>query len=166
MTLSSYKITAPRGIGVLYVRDGINVEKLLECQLGTQRLWPGVENKPLIMGFLKASDLSFQNFSENILHIKRLRAILMKGTLNEIPETLLNWLRGDKRVPDNVNISILHCEGEAMTIELSLHGIYVSGGGACTLQDPAAKPCSGCNWDRTRGNPGEHPNEGNKTSHG
>ena len=132
MTLSSHKILGPRGVGVLYVRDGVNVERLLEGQIGTQKLWPGVENVPLIMGFLKASELVFKNFDENIAHMKKLRARLMSGIPEKIPETVLNGPRGSKRVPDNVNISFLHCEGEALTIELSLKGVYVSSGSACT----------------------------------
>ncbi|MEM3613653.1 MAG: aminotransferase class V-fold PLP-dependent enzyme, partial [Candidatus Bathyarchaeia archaeon] len=50
-TISSYKILGPRGIGALYVREGINIERILEGQIGTQKLWPGVENTPLIVGF-------------------------------------------------------------------------------------------------------------------
>ncbi len=132
LTLSSYKILGPRGIGALYVREGVNVQKLLEGQLGTQRLWPGVENTPLIMGFLKASEIAYRNFNENISHMRRLRDTLMNGILKGISGTILNGPTGDKRAPDNVDISILHCEGEALTIELSLHGVYVSSGSACT----------------------------------
>lgn len=132
MTLSSYKILGPRGVGVLYVGEGMKVERLLEGQIGTQKLWPGVENTPLIMGFLKASELAFRNFDENVSHMKRLRDKLMRGILEGIPETILNGPKGEKRAPDNLNISFLHCEGEALTIELSLKGVYVSSGSACT----------------------------------
>lgn len=132
MTLSSYKILGPRGVGVLYVREGVNVERLLEGQIGTQKLWPGVENTPLIMGFLKASELAFKNFNENVSYMRRLRDKLISGILERVSETILNGPKGDKRAPDNVNISFLHCEGEALTIELSLNGIYASSGSACT----------------------------------
>jgi len=132
MTLSSYKILGPRGFGALYVREGVKVERILEGQLGTQRLWPGIENTPLVMGFLKASELAFENFEENVSHMKRRRDKLMNGILGGIPEALLNGPRRDKRAPDNVNISFLHCEGESLTIELSLKGVYVSSGSACT----------------------------------
>jgi len=60
-TVSSYKILGPRGVGALYTREGINVDKILEGQIGTQKLWPGVENTPLIVGFAKASELAFQD---------------------------------------------------------------------------------------------------------
>ncbi len=132
MTLSSYKILGPRGVGVLYVREGVNVERLLEGQIGTQKLWPGVENVPLIMGFVKASELAFKSFDENVSRMRKRRDRLMSGIRERISETVLNGPRGDKRAPDNVNISFLHCEGEALTIELSLKGVYVSSGSACT----------------------------------
>ncbi|UCG45943.1 MAG: cysteine desulfurase [Candidatus Bathyarchaeota archaeon] len=132
LTLSSYKILGPRGVGALYTREGVQVERLLEGQIGTQKLWPGVENTPLIVGFREASNIAFQNFTQNTLRMRTLRDQLINGVLEEIPDTILNGPRGDKRAPDNVNISFLYCEGESLTIELSLTGVYVSSGSACT----------------------------------
>jgi cysteine desulfurase len=131
-TLSSYKILGPKGIGGLYVKEGTKIEKILEGQIATQRLWPGIENTPLIVGFAKASELIFENFEENLAHIRKLRDKLINGILLQIADTLLNGPKGNLRAPDNVNISFLHCEGEALTIELSLKGVYVSSGSACT----------------------------------
>ncbi|HEY4675059.1 MAG TPA: cysteine desulfurase family protein [Candidatus Bathyarchaeia archaeon] len=131
-TVSSYKILGPRGIGALYVREGVNVERILEGQIGTQKLWPGVENTPLIVGFTKASELMFQNFEENVAHMRRLRDKLIDGIFGTISDVKLNGPKGEKRVSDNVNISFLRCEGEALTIELSLGGVYVSSGSACS----------------------------------
>ncbi|NIU84325.1 MAG: aminotransferase class V-fold PLP-dependent enzyme [Candidatus Thorarchaeota archaeon] len=132
MTLSSYKILGPRGVGALYVREGVEIERLLEGQVGTQKLWPGVENVPLIIGFSKASELAFKSFEENISRMKGFRDRLMDEILDRIPETLLNGPRGEKRVADSLNVSFLQCEGESLTIELSLKGVYVSSGSACT----------------------------------
>ncbi|MCL6578103.1 MAG: cysteine desulfurase [Candidatus Bathyarchaeota archaeon] len=131
-TISSYKILGPRGIGALYVKEGVNVEKILEGQIGTQKLWPGVENTPLIVGFSKASELAFENFEENMTHMRNLRDKLINGIVGKIPDVKLNGPKGGKRASDNVNISFLRCEGEALTIELSLSGVYVSSGSACT----------------------------------
>jgi cysteine desulfurase len=131
-TISSYKILGPRGVGALYVREGVNIKRILEGQIGTQKLWPGVENTPLIVGFAKASELMFEKFEENVQHMRRLRDKLIEGITATIPEVRLNGPRGEKRAPDNVNISFLRCEGEALTIELSLNGVYVSSGSACT----------------------------------
>ena len=131
-TISSYKILGPRGIGALYVKEGVSVERILEGQIGTQKLWPGVENTPLIVGFAKASELAFQNFEENVSHMRRLRDKLIDGIIGKTSDVRLNGPKGNKRASDNVNISFLRCEGEALTIELSLNGVYVSSGSACT----------------------------------
>jgi cysteine desulfurase len=130
--VSSYKVLGPRGIGALYVKEGVNVEKILEGQIGTQKLWPGVENTPLIVGFTKASELAFQDFEGNVEHMRKMRDKLVDGILDELSNVKFNGAKGDKRVPDNANISILRCEGEALTIELSLKGVYVSSGSACS----------------------------------
>jgi cysteine desulfurase len=131
-TVSSFKILGPRGIGALYIREGINVEKILEGQIGTQKLWPGVENTPLIVGFTKASELAFENFEANVNHMRTLRDKLVDGVFKELTDVKFNGAKGEKRVPDNANISFLRAEGEALTIELSLKGIYVSSGSACS----------------------------------
>jgi cysteine desulfurase len=132
MTLSGHKIHAPRGIGALYVKEGIRLEPVLHGQLSVNELRPGVENIPLIVGFAKASELAFKDFEANVSKLRRLRDELLEGILEKVKHALLNGPKGDLRAPDNVNISFLYCEGEAITVELSLHGVYVSSGSACT----------------------------------
>jgi cysteine desulfurase len=131
-TISSYKIQGPRGMGAMYLREGINMERILEGQIGTQKLWPGVENTPLIVGFTKASELAFQNFEANTAKMRMLRDKLVDGIFAELTDLRFNGPKGDKRSPDNANVSILRAEGEALTIELSLKGVYVSSGSACS----------------------------------
>ncbi|MCW4009790.1 MAG: cysteine desulfurase [Candidatus Bathyarchaeota archaeon] len=131
-TLSSFKILGPRGTGALYIREGINVERILEGPIGTQKLWPGIENTPLIMGFAKASELAFSNFNANVARMRYLRDKLVNGVLQTMTDVKFNGATGDRRSPDNANISFLRCEGEALTIELSLKGVYVSSGSACS----------------------------------
>jgi cysteine desulfurase len=131
-TVSSYKILGPRGIGVLYVKEGLNITRILEGQIGTQKLWPGVENTPLIVGFAKASELMFKDFEGSVDGMRRLRDMLIEGIVGKLSDVRLNGPEGSRRSPDNVNISFLRCEGEALTIELSLNGVYVSSGSACS----------------------------------
>jgi cysteine desulfurase len=153
-TLSSYKILGPRGMGALYVKEGVNVEKILEGQIGTQRLWPGVENTPLIVGFTKASELAFEYFDQNVKHMKKLRDRLIGGIIDTLSEVRLNGPKDSMRAPDNANISFLRCEGEALTIELSLKGVYVSSGSACTrrlLQPSHVLVALGRNFDEAHG---------------
>jgi cysteine desulfurase len=131
-TISSFKILGPRGAGALYVREGINIERIIEGQIGTQKLWPGIENTPLIVGFAKSSELAFNNFDANVNHMRVMRDKLVDGILQTMTDVKLNGTNGTKRAPDNANISFLRCEGEALTIELSLKGVYVSSGSACS----------------------------------
>lgn len=153
-TVSSYKISGPRGIGALYVKEKVNVERILEGQIGTQKLWPGVENTPLIVGFAKASEIVFKNFEEGTKRLRKLRDSLVEGISTRVPDVLLNGPKGEKRAPDNVNISFLKCEGEALTIELSLSGIYVSSGSACSrrlLQPSHVLVAIGRQFDQAHG---------------
>jgi len=131
-TVSSYKVLGPRGAGCLYVKSGVDLERILEGQIGTQKLWPGVENTPVIVGFTKASELMFKDFDKTVGRIRRLRDKLVDGVLAKIPDVELNGPKADRRAPDNANLSFLRCEGEALTIELSLSGVYVSSGSACS----------------------------------
>jgi len=131
-TVSSFKIQGPRGMGALYVKDGLNLQRILEGSIGTQRLWPGIENTPLIVGFTKASELAFENFEANTTKMRTLRDKLIDGIFAELSNLCLNGPKDPKRSPDNANISILRAEGEALTIELSLSGVYVSSGSACS----------------------------------
>jgi len=131
-TVSSYKILGPRGMGAMYLRDGINMERILEGQIGTQKLWPGVENTPSIVGFTKAAELAFENFDANVGKMRTLRDKLVDGIFAELDDVRFNGPKGDKRSPDNANVSILRAEGEALTIELSLKGVYISSGSACS----------------------------------
>jgi len=153
-TLSSYKISGPRGIGALYVKERVNVEKILEGQIGTQRLWPGVENTPLIVGFTRASELAFEDLEEGMNRLRKLRDMLTEGISSRVPDVLLNGPKGQKRVPDNANMSFLRCEGEALTIELSLSGVYVSSGSACSrrlLQPSHVLVAIGRKFDQAHG---------------
>jgi cysteine desulfurase len=131
-TISSFKILGPRGTGALYINDSINVERIIEGPIGTQKMWPGIENTPLIMGFAKASELAFSTFDANVAKMRSLRDKLVDGILGSMTDVKFNGAKGDKRSPDNANISFLRCEGEALTIELSLKGVYVSSGSACS----------------------------------
>jgi len=131
-TISSFKILGPRGTGALYIREGVNVERIIEGPISTQKLWPGIENTPLIMGFAKASEMAFSNFDANVAKMRTMRDKLVNGILTKMTDLTFNGAKGSKRSPDNANISFRRCEGEALTIELSLKGVYVSSGSACS----------------------------------
>ncbi len=132
MTLSSHKIHGPRGVGVLYIRDNVKIEPILRGQLSVEKLWPGVELTPLIAGFKKAVELAFNDFEGNVEYLTSLRDKLLNGIFNFVSDVVLNGPSGNKRAPDNVNVAFKYVEGEALTIELSGYGVYVSSGSACS----------------------------------
>ena len=120
-TVSSFKILGPRGIGALYVREGVNVEKILEGQIGTQKLWPGIENTPLIVGFTKASELAFENFEANTNKMRTLRDKLVDGVFNELTDVKFN----------GATISDSQFRATRWT-DVALHGYRITGS---TFQD-------------------------------
>ena len=131
-SFSSHKVYGPKGAGALYVREGVELEPIVRGQLSTQKLWAGVENIPAIAGFAKAAGMMVENYDSYLSRMTTLRDRLISGILDGIDHTLLNGPAGKSRSPDNVNISFVNCEGEALTLEMSLKGIYVSSGSACT----------------------------------
>ncbi|MEL9940502.1 MAG: cysteine desulfurase family protein [Ignisphaera sp.] len=132
LTISSHKIHGPRGVGALYIRKGVEVEPPIKGQLSVEKNWPGVENVPLIAGFKKAIEIMFSNFDYRVEYVRKLRDKLIKGITSSVPHTIINGPLNEYRVANNVNVSFLFIEGEALTVELSLHGVYVSSGSACS----------------------------------
>lgn len=128
-SFSSHKVYGPKGAGLLYVKEGVNVEPVIHGQVSSQRLWPGVENVPSIAGFAKAAETMDRLDKVKLV---RLRDRLIDGVTSQVEDSVLNGPRGLVRVHDNVNISFLYVEGEALTVELSMRGIYASSGSACT----------------------------------
>ncbi len=131
-TFSSNRILGPKGIAGLYIKEGIKLKSIYEGQLSVEILAPDVENSPLLAGFAKAVELQFANFEQIKNHTIKLRDKLLYGLHTSIERTDINGPAGDRRAPDNVNISFLGCEGEALTVESSMNGIYASSGSACT----------------------------------
>ncbi len=131
-SFSSHKVYGPKGAGALYVKENVSLKPIVYGQLSTQKLWPGLENVPSIVGFARAVELTHRNFETYVSDMTRLRRKLIKGILETVEHTLLNGPKGPRRSPDNINLSFLYCEGEALTVELSLKGVYVSSGSACT----------------------------------
>ena len=131
-TFGSNRILGPKGIAGLYVKDGIKLKAVYEGQLSVEILAPDVENSPLLAGFAKAVELQFKHFEDIKTHTTKLRDKLLYGLHTSIERTEINGPAGDRRAPDNVNVSFLGCEGEALTVEASMNGIYASSGSACT----------------------------------
>ncbi|MBQ2957517.1 MAG: cysteine desulfurase NifS [Clostridia bacterium] len=131
LSLSGHKFHAPKGVGVLYVRNGVRLERLIQggAQERTQRA--GTENLASIVALGKAIELATANIDAHNEKLTAMRDRLIDGILETIPETRLNGHR-TQRLPGNVNVSVRYIEGEALLLSLDLKGIAASSGSACT----------------------------------
>ena len=131
LSLSGHKLHAPKGVGALYIRSGVRLERLMNggAQERTQR--PGTENMPSIVGLGRAIELATAQLDEKAAYVSALRDRLINGILKTIPDTRLNG-HPTNRLPGNCNVSIRYIEGESMLLNLDIKGIAASSGSACT----------------------------------
>ena len=130
LSLSAHKFYGPKGIGALYVRKGTRLSSYHFGGAQERKIRPGTENVPGIVGLGKAIELATSQMEEKNKRIKALRDKLKDGVL-AIPHTRLNG-HPERRLPGNLNVSILYVEGESLILSLDLKGIAVSSGSACT----------------------------------
>lgn len=130
LSLSGHKFHAPKGIGALYIRKGIQIPNLIHGGGQESGKRAGTENVPAIMGLAKAIEVATANIPEKIAKLTPLRNKLIDGIL-KIEQTKLNGDR-EKRLAGNVNISIVGIEGESLLLMLDYYGIQASSGSACT----------------------------------
>ena len=130
LSMSSHLIHGPKGVGALYVRDGVKLEPILEGDSREKGLRPGTPNVAGIVGFAKAVELLTD---EDALRMRRLRDELI-GSLLAVSDSRLNGPEGDRRLCNNVNVSFRFVEGEAILMHLDLRGLVVNTGSACYSQ--------------------------------
>jgi cysteine desulfurase len=130
LSVSSHLIHGPKGVGALYVRDGVKLEPILEGDGREKALRPGTPNVAGIVGFAKAVELLTD---EDSVRMRRLRDELIESLLT-IPDSRLNGPGGDRRLCNNVNVSFRFVEGEAILMHLDLKGLVVNTGSACYSQ--------------------------------
>lgn len=131
LSLSAHKFHGPKGIGLLYVRSGVKIDRLIAGGHQERAKRGGTTDTPLIVGMAKAMEISKAERAENNLRIARLRDRLIDRALAEIPYCYLNGGR-EQRLPNNANLSFGFIEGESILFTLDLEGIAVSSGSACS----------------------------------
>ena len=139
LSMSSHKIYGPKGAGALYIREGVSIVPLLHGGSQERGHRTGTENTPGIVGFGKACELIGKRMAEETKFQTKLRDKLMNGILERIEFVKVNGPRGEKRLPNNVNVSIRFVEGESLLLALEMLGIAASSGSACTsgAHDPS-----------------------------
>lgn len=136
MTMNGSKIYGPKGIGALYVRKGILLAPLWHGGGQENRLRSGTENVAGAVGFAAALQIAQTMREEEGKRLAQLRDYFIEQLFKIIPKIVLNGPDpsaglGEKRIPNNINISILDIEGEAYLLYLDHKGIEASTGSAC-----------------------------------
>jgi cysteine desulfurase len=127
VTLNSHKIYGPKGVGVLYIKEGIRITPLLHGGGHENHIRSGTENVSGIVGFAKAVDIASD---KDVKNMEKLRNKLIDELL-KIEKVSLNGPKGEKRLCNNVNVSFNNIEGEAIGGYLENEKIYTSTGSAC-----------------------------------
>lgn len=131
LALNASKMYGPKGVGALYVKKGIRLKPLIYGGGQENNLRSGTENVSGIVGFAKAFELAQMEREKENARLTGLRDYLIERLTAEIPKVVLNG-HPTKRLPNNVNVSVLDIEGEAVILYLDAKGIYISTGSACT----------------------------------
>lgn len=131
LSMSAHKFHGPKGIGVLYIRNGIRISNLIHGGGQERGKRAATENVAAMAGIAKAIEIANQDLDKNIEKMTRLRDRLIDGILTKIPYTRLNGPTGDRRLCNNVNVSFKYIEGESILMMLDMKGIAASSGSAC-----------------------------------
>ena len=135
LSLSGHKFYAPKGIGALYVKEGIEFNKLLDGGEQEKNKRAGTENVAEIVALGKAIELIYNEFESYNKHLLELRDYYFKRVQNEIKDIKIN---GDmkNRLPGNANISFKNINGAELLFRLDEVGICASAGSACSTSNP------------------------------
>ncbi|MCI0532127.1 MAG: cysteine desulfurase NifS [candidate division Zixibacteria bacterium] len=130
LSLSGHKLYAPKGVGALYIKQGIKIEPWLHGGNQERGKKAGTENIPYIVGFGKACELALEDMDELRKKFSGLSQKFMEKVQAMIPDVKLNG-HPTQRAPNTVNLSFIGCEGDSVILGLDLKGIAASAGSAC-----------------------------------
>lgn len=134
--MSGHKFYAPKGVGALYVKDGIQFEKIQDGGHQEKDKRAGTENVAEIVGLGKAIEEIYQKYEEYNKKLQTLRDLYIHEIQKIMPQAKLN---GDriKRLPGNANISFPRTNAQELLLELDEKGICASAGSACSTGSPS-----------------------------
>ncbi|MFC1943880.1 IscS subfamily cysteine desulfurase, partial [Chloroflexota bacterium] len=129
LTMSGHKFRGPKGIGVLYVRKGIDLDPLVSGGHQENGLRAGTENLTGIVGIGKAAELAI-DYLPGMDRVRELRERLHEGIRQQVPGAKLNGHKGN-RLPNTLNLTLPGIRGESLVLALDQKGIAISSGSAC-----------------------------------
>jgi len=128
LSISGHKIYAPKGVGTLFIRQEIHLEKFMHGAGHERGMRAGTENVLEIVGLGKACEIAKRDLEKNMAHSKAMRDRLFIGLKNKIKETVLNG-HPEKRLPNTLNVSLFGID--ARFLLSGLKEIAASAGSAC-----------------------------------
>lgn len=131
LSLSGHKFYGPKGIGALYVKNGVSFNKYISGGHQERNKRAGTENIAGIVGLASAMERAYKELDEHNKKISELRDYYESSILEKIPYVKVNG-NVKNRLPGNSNISFRYIEGEGLLLNLDLKGICASSGSACT----------------------------------
>lgn len=139
LSASAHKIHGPKGMGLLYMKKGLNLVPFLLGGGQERHMRSGTENTPGILGFGKAAELAMRDFDERIQRMSTARQRLLEQICAEIKDIRINSPEGEEACPSVLNLSFLGTRGEVLLHTLEQDGIFVSTGSACFSNHSSAK---------------------------
>ncbi|SHD77227.1 cysteine desulfurase NifS [Schnuerera ultunensis] len=131
LSLAAHKFYGPKGVGALYIRQGVKIDPLISGGAQERNRRAGTENVPGIVGMGKAIELAYENLDEKNDKLIRLRDRMINKIFDKIDHVRLNG-HPTNRLPGNVNVCFEFIEGESLLLSLDMAGIAGSSGSACT----------------------------------
>lgn len=136
LSISAHKLHGPKGVGALYVKEGVKLQSFQHGGAQERGRRAGTENVPAIVGFGKAAELATERLAAEMqqggmTEQQKLRDYLIERVLKEIPYARLTGHR-TQRLPGNASFCFQFTEGETLLILLDMEGICASSGSACT----------------------------------
>lgn len=134
LTINGHKMYVPKGVGALWIRDGVKIDPLIHGGGQEEGRRSGTENVPYIVGFGKAAEIARKEWKKDRKRLVKMQERLMKEIPERIEDTRINGPK-ENRLPGNVNFSFKGVEGEALVLRLDEKGIQTSTGSACASSD-------------------------------
>ncbi len=134
LVFTAHKFYGPKGVGALYVRNGVRLGKVITGGGQERKLRPGTTNTPLIVGMAKALEKAYAEREEENKRVGELRNYFEEQISARIPEIVING-KDVPRLPGTSSITFKYVEGESILLSLSMKGIAVSSGSACSSDE-------------------------------
>lgn len=129
LTVSAHKFYGPKGVGFLYVKNGIKIDKLIHGGHQEKSMRGGTSNTPLIVGLAESFVRAINSVDSSVESVSRIRDYFVSKIVENIPDVKING--GEPKLAQNANIAFLNVSATALLFNLDMKGVMCSAGSAC-----------------------------------